>query len=55
MPTSAAFALALVMGEDEFAAGQCQLKDLATGNKTLIPISDGPAELIAEIQAHLGK
>ncbi len=48
------FKLALVMGEDEFAAGQCQLKDLATGQKTLIPINDGPAALIAEIRAHLG-
>jgi histidyl-tRNA synthetase len=48
------FRLALVLGEDEFAAGQCQLKDLATGKKTLIPINDGPAALIAEIQTHLG-
>ncbi len=49
------FRLALVMGEDEFAAGQCQVKDLATGNKTLVPINDGPEALIAEILALLGK
>ncbi|HEX4147324.1 MAG TPA: histidine--tRNA ligase [Pirellulales bacterium] len=48
------FRLALVLGEDEFAAGQCQLKDLATGKKTLIPINDGTDALIAEIQKHLG-
>jgi histidyl-tRNA synthetase len=48
------FRLALVLGEDEFAAGQCQLKDLATGIKTLVPINDGPELLIAEIRKHLG-
>ena len=48
------FRLALVLGEDEFASGECQVKDLTTGNKTLVSIADGPSALIAELRTHLG-
>jgi histidyl-tRNA synthetase len=48
------FRLALIVGEDEFAAGQCQVKDLASGNKTLVSTNEEAAPLIAEIRSLLG-
>ncbi len=48
------FRVALVLGEDEFAAGQCQVKDLTTGNKTIVSIADGAGALVAELRTILG-
>ncbi|HTU24484.1 MAG TPA: His/Gly/Thr/Pro-type tRNA ligase C-terminal domain-containing protein, partial [Pirellulales bacterium] len=48
------FRLALVIGEDEFAAEQCQIKDLASGEKVSVSTSDGPQALIDEIRKRLG-
>ena len=44
------FRLAIVIGEDEFAAGECQLKDLSKGSSTTLPCPGDPKELIAEIR-----
>ncbi len=43
------FAVALIAGENEFAAGTCQLKDLATGNSDEVSMAAGTAELVARI------
>lgn len=44
------FRVAVILGEDEFAAGQCQVKDLASGGSTTVSTADHAALLIAEIQ-----
>jgi len=44
------FRIALVAGEREFAAGECQVKDLASGQSTTAPLADEAVALIAEIQ-----
>ena len=38
MPTAAVFALALIAGEDELAAGKCQIKDLANGQSRTVSL-----------------
>ncbi|TWU30114.1 histidine--tRNA ligase [Bythopirellula polymerisocia] len=43
------FRVALIMGADEFAAGQCQVKDLSSGGSTTASTSDDAAAVIAEI------
>jgi histidyl-tRNA synthetase len=42
------FRLAVIAGENEFAAGTCQIKDLRTAQSTTVPL-DGVAEAIAEL------
>ena len=36
------FRLALIAGEDEFAAGNVQIKDLATGQSETVPLAGVP-------------
>ena len=47
------FRVALIVGEDEFAAGECQIKDLATGDSQTVSLADDAAVVIAKIQAIL--
>ena len=49
------FLFALIVGEDEFEAGQCQLKVLATGEKLTISIAEGIAPLVEAIETRLGR
>jgi histidyl-tRNA synthetase len=44
------FRVALVAGDDEFAAGECQVKNLAGSTSTTVSLKDGPAALVAEIR-----
>jgi histidyl-tRNA synthetase len=45
------FRSALVLGEDEFAAGQCQIKDLAAGTSTVVAYRpEAPEELLAALR-----
>ena len=45
--------VALVLGEDEFQAGRCRVKDLKTGRQVEVPLQDDAAELIAELRRML--
>jgi histidyl-tRNA synthetase len=49
------FRVAIVAGEREFAAGECQVKDLASGQSVNVPLEDSAQALIAEIQRVLAK
>jgi histidyl-tRNA synthetase len=49
------FGVALVAGEREFAAGECQVKNLATGESTTVPLDQHAATIIAEIQRILAE
>jgi histidyl-tRNA synthetase len=42
--------VALIAGEREFAAGECQIKNLASGESTTAPLANHAAAIIAEIQ-----
>lgn len=44
------FRVALVAGEREFAAEECQVKDLSTGQSVTVPLADSAQAVIAEIQ-----
>lgn len=44
------FRIALVAGDDEFAAGQCQVKNLASGGSTTVSLAGGAGAAIAEIR-----
>lgn len=44
------FRVALVAGDDEFAAGECQLKNLATGESTTVSLAGGAAAVVTEIR-----
>jgi len=44
------FRIALILGSDEFAAGECQVKDLATGTSTTVSLETELEAVIAEIQ-----
>jgi histidyl-tRNA synthetase len=44
------FKVALVAGENEFSAGECQVKDLATGGSTNASLANDAAAVVAEIQ-----
>jgi histidyl-tRNA synthetase len=44
------FRVALVAGEQEFAAGECQVKNLASGESTTVSLAGGAASLVAEIR-----
>ena len=45
------FAVAVILGENEFQAGTCQLKDLATGTSEEIALAAGTDELVARIRS----
>lgn len=47
------FRVALVAGEDEFAAGQCQVKNLATGDSQTVPLGPDASAVIVAIRAIL--
>jgi histidyl-tRNA synthetase len=44
------FRVALVIGEDEFAAGQCQVKDLAQGTSRTVAMRESAIEIIDEVR-----
>jgi histidyl-tRNA synthetase len=44
------FRVALVAGEDEFAAGTVQVKDLASGESQQVKTADGDGELLAAVR-----
>ena len=46
--------VALVVGSDEFARGECQLKNLATGESQTVALSGNAAEIVAAVRAILG-
>ncbi|MDZ4659873.1 MAG: histidine--tRNA ligase [Bythopirellula sp.] len=48
------FRIALIAGENELSAGECQIKDLASGGSTTVPLANNAAAVIAEIQQILG-
>ena len=43
------FALAVIVGGDEWAAGTCQIKDLATGASTTVPLAEVPETLAKQL------
>ena len=47
------FRVALIIGEDEFTAGQCQVKDLASGESQTVLLADKGAAVVAQIQSLL--
>ena len=49
------FRVALVVGEQEFAAGECQVKDLATGDSVTVSLADHGKAIVAEIRRILAK
>ena len=44
------FRVALIAGEREFAAGECQIKDLKTAQSTTIPLSENASAITSAIQ-----
>ncbi|HEX2473448.1 MAG TPA: His/Gly/Thr/Pro-type tRNA ligase C-terminal domain-containing protein, partial [Lacipirellulaceae bacterium] len=44
------FRIALIAGEREFAAGECQVKNLASGESTTVPLADGAARVVDEVR-----
>ncbi|HEX4414569.1 MAG TPA: histidine--tRNA ligase [Lacipirellulaceae bacterium] len=44
------FRIAVIAGEREFTAGECQVKNLSTTESSTVSLADNAAELIAEIQ-----
>ena len=47
------FRFAVIAGENEFAEGRCQLKDLASGESTDVSLEDDGQQLFAAVQARL--
>ena len=47
------FPIALVLGDDEFAAGQCQVKNLRSGESTTVGLNESAAEIVDEIRKQL--
>jgi histidyl-tRNA synthetase len=47
------FRVALIAGDDEWAAGQCQIKDLATGESRTTPLDDQAASVISAVKSLL--
>ncbi len=43
------FRVAIIAGEREFAAGNCQVKNLATTESTTVSLADNAAELVREV------
>lgn len=48
------FRVALILGDEEFASGQCQVKDLASGGSETVPLTDDAQALIAALKQLLG-
>ena len=48
------FRVALVIGEDEFTACECQIKDLSQGTSRTVSMQDGVTEIVEEINRILG-
>jgi histidyl-tRNA synthetase len=44
------FALAIIAGANEWAAGTCQIKDLATGLSTSVALADVPSVVAARLR-----
>jgi histidyl-tRNA synthetase len=44
------FRVAVIAGEREFAAGECQVKDLSSASSTTVSLADDAAELVCEVQ-----
>jgi histidyl-tRNA synthetase len=44
------FRVAIIAGEREFAAGECQIKDLKTTQSTTVPLDGSTAAVLAEVQ-----
>ena len=42
---------ALVLGDEELAAGVCTLRDMASGEQQTVPVGDGPEELLRILKA----
>ena len=49
------FRVAVIAGEREFAAGECQIKDLASGASITVPLTENAAAVIDELQRILAK
>jgi histidyl-tRNA synthetase len=45
--------IALIAGEDELSAGNCQIKEMLTGHSTTVSLADDAQQLIAELQRRL--
>ena len=43
------FRLAVIAGNDEFTSGTCQIKDLATGQSTTVPLEDAPRAILEQL------
>jgi histidyl-tRNA synthetase len=43
------FRWAVIAGEDEWASGSCQIKDLATGQSTTVALADAPAAIVERL------
>jgi histidyl-tRNA synthetase len=44
------FRAAIIAGEREFAAGECQVKNLASGQSISVPLAEGAGEVLAEVR-----
>ena len=44
------FRVALIVGDEEFAVGECQVKNLASGESSTVSLAGGAAAVIAEIR-----
>ena len=49
------FRLAIVAGDDEWAADQCQVKDLRSGESRTVSLGDGPQGIVAVLQEIVGR
>jgi len=49
------FRVALIAGEREFAANECQIKDLSSAESVSVPLTDDAASVIAEVKRILAK
>lgn len=48
------FRVALIAGEDELAAGQCQIKNMTSGDSETVPLEADASSLIAAVKRQLG-
>ena len=49
------FRIALIAGERELAAGECQVKDLSSGGSVTVSIANNAAPVIDQVQRVLAK
>jgi histidyl-tRNA synthetase len=49
------FRAAVIAGDREFDAGQCQVKDLSSGTSTTVSLANDAAELVREVQRILAR